>query len=236
MPNVTCRLILLAAGLLSATVTLVAQEPPRRTDTKGSPDRTTAGKTAAKKTPAKKQRLFDGKSLDGWTVVGQFDFARHGKVRVIGGAMELQAGEPGTAVRWSGKFPRDNYEVTLQAMRVEGDDFFCGLTFPVGKEYCSLILGGWGGMVVGLSNIDGQSAVENETTQAEKFKPKTWYSIRLRVVPKAIEVWLDNESLIRVERKDREFSIWWEQEPVRPFGIATWRTTGRFRNIELRRF
>ena len=37
-----------------------------------------------------------------------------------------------------------DYELRLEAKRVEGGDFFCGLTFPVGKEYCTLILGGWG--------------------------------------------------------------------------------------------
>ena len=194
----------------------------------------TPAATRPPKQPARDRKLFDGKSLSGWQTVTSFDFARHGKVRVIDGTIELAAGEPGTAIRWKGTVPRDRYELSLEAMRFSGDDFFCGLTFPVGKEYCSLILGGWGGMVVGLSNIDGQSAVENQTTQAVRFQPKQWYKVRLRVTPKKIEVWLDGESIIDVERNHRRFSIWWEQEPVRPLGIASWRTTGRVRKIRLR--
>ena len=57
-----------------------------------------------------------------------------------------------------------DYEVTLEAMRVDGNDFFCGMTFPAGKDPCTLIVGGWGGTVVGLSSINGMDASENETT------------------------------------------------------------------------
>ena len=61
-------------------------------------------------------------------------------------------------------FPKVDYEVNLDAKRVAGNDFFCGITFPVGKRFCSLIVGGWGGATVGLSSIDGKDAAENETT------------------------------------------------------------------------
>ncbi len=183
---------------------------------------------------AQPRSLFDGKTLKNWKVVNEFDFARHGKVTVENGVIVLAPGKPGTGIAWTGPFPRDNYEVSLEAMRYTGEDFFCGMTFPVGKEYCTLILGGWGGTLIGLSNIDGQPADENETTQAERFAANRWYHVRLRVTPAAIEVWLDKESIIRVERKDREFSIWWEQEPMRPFGIASWYTGSKLRNIALK--
>ena len=188
-------------------------------------------KTVAENT--KTRLLFDGKSLREWHTVSKFDFAGHGKVAVIDGVIDLAKGDPGTAISFRGKFPKDQYEVSLQAQRYAGDDFFCGMTFPVGKEYCTLIFGGWGGSVIGLSNIDNQSAVENETTSAETFKLGQWYNIRLRVTSKAIQVWLNNESIIKVNRDDHKFSIWWEQEPVRPFGIATWNTSAKLRQIEL---
>ncbi len=188
--------------------------------------------TAARQ--VRERPLFDGKTLKGWRVVDQFDFARHGKVTVEDGAIVMAPGQAGTGIAWKGPFPRDRYEVSLEAMRTEGNDFFCGITFPVGKQYCTLILGGWGGSVVGLSNIDGQAADENETTQAETFQKNRWYHVRLRVTPQAIEVWLDKESIIRVDRKDREFSIWWEQEPMRPFGIASWYTGAKLRKVTLK--
>ena len=52
-----------------------------------------------------------------------------------------------------------DYEVTLEGKRVAGDDFFCTTTFPVGESFCSFVVGGWHGTVVGLSSIDGMDAV-----------------------------------------------------------------------------
>jgi hypothetical protein len=52
-----------------------------------------------------------------------------------------------------------NYEIKLEAKKVTGNDFFCGMTFPVGDSFCSFIVGGWGGPVVGLSSIDGTGRI-----------------------------------------------------------------------------
>ena len=49
------------------------------------------------------------------------------------------------------EIPKINYEVALDAMRVSGSDFFCGLTVPVNDSFCSLIVGGWGGGLGGVS-------------------------------------------------------------------------------------
>ena len=46
-----------------------------------------------------------------------------------------------TGITYTNPLPRTDYEVTLEAMRVEGSDFFCGLTFPVGSNSCSLVVG-----------------------------------------------------------------------------------------------
>jgi hypothetical protein len=180
-------------------------------------------------------RLFDGKSLDGWKMLTEGVYADHGPVMVRDGALVLSRGHQQTGVVYAGRFPKDNYEVLFEARRVEGDDFFCGMTFPVADEFCTLILGGWGGSVVGLSNVDGNSAVENETTQGKRFENGQWYSIRLRVVPEKIEVWIDDLPYVNLERGQRKFSVWYEQEPCRPFGFSTWETTGELRNIRLRR-
>ncbi len=47
-------------------------------------------------------------------------------------------------MRYEGEFPKTDYEVTLEARRVDGFDFFCALTLPAGEERFSVVLGGWG--------------------------------------------------------------------------------------------
>jgi hypothetical protein len=180
--------------------------------------------------------LFDGKTLAGWCPFVDEDYPDlYGKVRVEDGAMVLEAGSPMTGVRWARHFPREEYELTLEGQRVEGGDFFCGLTFPVGDSPLTLILGGWGGTTVGLSNIDSYSAVENETTTSRTFENGRWYRIRLRVTGEKIRVWIDDDKVIDVAREGREFTIWPQQEPGRPLGITTYYTHGALRNIRVRR-
>jgi hypothetical protein len=128
-----------------------------------------------------------------------------------------------------------NYEITLDAKRVEGSDFFCALTFPVAEDCCTLVLGGWGGQLCGLSSIDYFDAANNNTTQFIAFKNDTWYHVRLRVVPNRIQAWLDGEELVDVDTTGRKIDIRIEMELARPLGIATWATTGAVRNIRLKR-
>jgi hypothetical protein len=131
--------------------------------------------------------------------------------------------------------PKVDYEVTLQGVRVAVSDFYCGLTFPVGDTFCSLILGGWGGSVVGLSSLDYADASENETTRWLQFRNGRWYRIRVRVLVDRIAAWLDGEKIVDVSIADRRVSTRIEVEPSKPFGISTWRTTGAARDIRLRR-
>jgi hypothetical protein len=178
--------------------------------------------------------LFDGRSLGKWKIVTEFDFERHGEVRVTDGQIVLEDGAPATGVKWTGDFPKLNYEVALEARRIEGSDFFCGMTFPVDDKSLTLVCGGWGGQVTGLSSIDGEPAVENDTCTYHQYKEKQWYRIRLRVRKEKIEAWLDDEQIVELPTKAREFSIYWEMEPALPFGICTWYTTGALKNIRVR--
>lgn len=196
----------------------------------------TTEKTLPTQTPlSEAKNLFDGRTLTGWKVLDELAFKTHGKVEVRDGQILLYRGEPFTGVQWTGQFPRSDYEVLIEARRVDGDDFFCGLVFPVGQADCSLIVGGWGGSTVGLSNIDGEPAAENETAKVYDFEKGRWYSIRLRVTDQKILVWIDQEKLVDFKYPDRKLSIRWDQEPMRPFGICTWQTTGAVRNVQLRR-
>jgi hypothetical protein len=177
------------------------------------------------------QSLFDSKTLQGWAVT---DFAGHGEVNVENGSIILSQGVM-TGINWTNPMPAEmNYEIALDAMRVDGSDFFCGLTFPVGKDPCSFIVGGWGGGVVGLSSLDGEDAANNETTKVRAFETGKWYAIRVRVEPARIQAWIDDEKYVDVVTTDHRISIRVEVEPSRPLGIASWSTTAALKNIRLR--
>lgn len=175
--------------------------------------------------------LFDGSSLDGWKAT---DFLDAGNVRMENGCMILEKGWELTGVTWTGVVPRNNYEITLDAMRVEGEDFFCGLTFPVGVNYCTLIVGGWRGKVVGLSTIDLMDAAENQTAVLLDFEKGRWYRIRLHVTPDRIRAWIDDSRIIDADTGGRIISVRHEVERSCPLGIASWKTTAAIRNICLR--
>jgi hypothetical protein len=179
--------------------------------------------------------LFDGKSLKDWKILDKIDFDGHGEVTIKNGELIMGMGRPMTGVKWVGReLPRVNYEVTLEACRLEGSDFFCGMTFPVKDSHCSLILGGWGGSLTGLSSLDGFDASENETTGSQIFKENKWYKIRLRVTKERIEAWLDDEQFIDVKIEGRKISLRWEMDPMPPFGLANYATKSGIRNVVLR--
>ncbi len=179
------------------------------------------------------QSLFDGKTLAGWR---ETDFAGHGEVRCQFGLMVLNTGDPFTGINWTNDFPRLNYELALDAMRVSGGDFFCGLTVPVGDSFCSLIAGGWGGSLVGISSLDGMDASENETTKFINFQQRRWYRIRLRVTEGRIEAWIDREKLVDVVTTGKRISLRpGDIELSKPFGLACWQTAAAVREIRLRR-
>jgi hypothetical protein len=176
--------------------------------------------------------LFDGRTLVRWEIT---DFGGQGKVYVKDSSIFLEMGNDLTGVTWSGPVVPMNYEINLEAMRITGSDFFCGLTFPVDSNCCSLILGGWGGSTCGISSLDNYDASENETYQIIRFEDGRWYHVRVLVTPGKIEAWLDKEKIIDVETTGRIIDTRMEVDLSRPLGIATWRTTGAIRDIRLRR-
>jgi hypothetical protein len=176
--------------------------------------------------------LFDGKTLGYWEIT---DFGGQGEVYIKDDSIFLEKGNYITGITWTGPLVRTNYEISLEAMRVSGNDFFCGLTFPVGERPCTLILGGWGGRLCGLSSIDGFDASENETTTFVPFENGKWYKVVLRVTPEKIEAWLDSEEIVNIITTDRDIDIRIEVDLSQPLGIATWMTTGAVRNIKSRK-
>ncbi|MBZ5621681.1 MAG: DUF1080 domain-containing protein [Acidobacteriia bacterium] len=77
---------------------------------------------AQKDTPAEWKPLFDGSSLQGWR---ETPFSGRGEVRVEDGAIVLSKGVL-TGITRTLVFPKVNYEVRLEAMRVDGYDFLRG--------------------------------------------------------------------------------------------------------------
>jgi hypothetical protein len=174
--------------------------------------------------------LFDGKTLAGWTIT---DYAGHGDPHVEDGCIILPSGESLTGLNYNGKTPTTNYEVELDAKRVSGSDFFCGLTVPVNDSHASLILGGWGGGVCGISSLDDQDAARNETTTYRKFDADKWYHIKLRIEPDRIKAWVDDEEIVAVLLKGKKVDIRSEIGPSRPFGIASYQTTAAIRKFQI---
>lgn len=175
--------------------------------------------------------LFDGKSLEGWKIT---NFGGEGDVEVKDGTIVMEFGSSLTGITYTGEFPKTNYEISLEAMRMDGNDFFCGLTFPVEESFCSFILGGWGGAVVGLSSIDGHDASENETTQYKRFESEQWYKIRLRVTPERIQAWIDDKVWVDQDIVGRTISTRSEVNLSKPFGISAYETRSALRKLQIR--
>lgn len=180
--------------------------------------------------------LFDGKNLDNWE---RTDFAGKGDVRIDeNGSLVLEMGAELSGVRWKGKteLPKIDYEVTLQAKRTMGSDFFCGLTFPFKESHATLVLGGWGGSLIGISSLDDFDASENETGDAYVFEDKKWYDVRLRVTEEKLQVWLDDKMVIDTDVEGRKVSMrFGEIEMSVPFGICTYATTGVIRDVKIKK-
>lgn len=179
------------------------------------------------------QSLFDGSTLKGWKLSV---FAGAGEIECTHGLLLMGMGDMLTGVSCTNPLPTMNYEVTLEAMRVTGTDFFCGLTFPVRDTHCSLIVGGWGGSLVGISNLDDEDASQNETTQFIGFENGRWYRIRLRVSEARIEAWIEQKKVVDVVTTGRKLSLrGGDIYRSKPLGLATWVTSAAFRDIKIRR-
>ncbi len=175
--------------------------------------------------------LFDGVSLHNWEVL---DYRGHGEVSVADSCIIIGKGELISGIRWTGDFPKTGYEVTLSAKRINGNDFFCGLTFPVKDSFLTLVLGGWRGALSGLSCIDGYDAANNHTGIVYGFGTGWWYDVRLRVTDDKVEAWVADEKLVDFTIGKSRLSLRSEVESSVPFGITTYKTTGAIRNVRLR--
>jgi predicted Ser/Thr protein kinase len=186
-------------------------------------------------TPSNWQSMFDGRTLNGWHVVQGGCCTDHGDVTARDGSIVLAAGTQSTSMVWAGEFPRTNYEVGLEAMRIDGNSTFCHVAFPVGASYCFLVVGA-DGDTVALDRVDGQGYSENQTRSRLAFERRRWYRVRLRVTDTEVTVWVDEGRAIQVRPADHVLTLPPAWSRLRPFGLGTWQTTGAIRGIALRRF
>lgn len=227
------RLALLAITAILLPATLRGDEPPAaQTAESPSAEAPAEPKQLPEADDDGWRPLLDGKSLTNWKST---NFGGEGEVYVKDGVVGFQMGNPLTGITWDGaELPKVNYELAFEARKVEGGDFFCALTFPYKDSHASLVLGGWGGAVTGMSSINGYDASENETTDYFKFEKGQWYKVRLKVTDATITAFIDDEQLFQVETADKKISTRIEVEVSKPLGFCSFETQGEVRNIRLR--
>ena len=182
--------------------------------------------------PSTKLKLFDGKSLEGWKRV---ESTRAGIVAIEDGAIVLESGGPMTLlVSTRVDLPRIDYEIAFEAKRTVGNDFFAAATFPVGKSHITLVNGGWGGSVTGLSSLNGSDASENDSRRFVKYENDKWYRFRVRVTDEVIRCWVDDREIFAVDHRDQEVKTRIETRSCQPLGFASYRSRGLIRSVEVR--
>lgn len=185
-----------------------------------------------KSTQEKWVSMFDGKSLENWKSA---KFGGDGKLEVKNGEIHMDVGVSLTGINYTGKFPSMNYEVEYEAKQVDGIDFFGALTFPVNKDHCTFVNGGWAGSTVGISCLDDLDASENKTTKIITFKKGQWYKFRVQVTDKKIHCWIDDKLVIDFDHTKHKISTRPEVDPNKPIGLSAFQTRAAIRNIKYRK-
>lgn len=156
---------------------------------------------------------------------------------VQAGVLTLPAGQPMTGAKWTGwteQLPGTGYAIEYEAMRVEGEDIFGMVTFPVGshQSHATFVLGGWGGTVTGISSIDFKDANENQTRAEQRFENGRWYKVRIEVRPEDLRAWVEGRLVVNATIKGKKVGL----RPgfidhCLPFGFASYGTTGKIRRV-----
>ena len=196
-----------------------------------APEPVAAAPTGEKAADAKEIPLFDGKTLGSWE---KTQFGGEGDVFVNDdGNLELGFGAVITGVNWKGAVPATtNYEISLEAMKLDGNDFFVALTFPVKDSHATFVVGGWGGGVVGISCVDDLNASENETMNIEGFEKDVWHKIRVRVTDDKLQAWIGEDQKVDLDLEGKKISLLpGDIELSAPIGMAAYQTRAQYRNI-----
>jgi len=189
--------------------------------------------TAGKVVPDGWKPLLDGETLSGWETVR---YTGGGEPYIKNGALVLPMADMGlmTGVRWAGdSIPVNNYIIQYEARRTEGNDIFAGLTFPYKDTYASLILGGWRGIVNGISSIDGYDASENETFLRFSLNNNQWYQVQLRVETDSIRAFIGTSEIVSLATAGKVIHL---RDDILNTGLTLWTylSTGEIRNMRIK--
>ena len=178
--------------------------------------------------------LFNGKDLTGWK---RANIIGNGEVKALtNGIIECGIGKPMSGIAYTNDFPTMNYEISLEGMRKEGFDFFMALTIPVEKSFCTVIIGGWGGGLCGISSYDGADAANNMWAEGLALDNNRWYKLIVRVTPGVIQISLNKDLYTaRVEFDDsKRLSLrFGDIEETIPLGLSTYETKAYWRNFTM---
>jgi hypothetical protein len=163
------------------------------------------------------------------------NFGGEGEVGFDGESIRMGFGSPLTAVAWQGPLPLPSeYEIEVLAARLNGSDFFCALNLPIGEQSASVVLGGWGGALCGLSCIDGEDASMNATRSFRGFERGRSYRLRVRVDAQQVQAWVDDELLFVHAREGVEFSLRTEVLPAGRLALSCFQTSTRIDGLRWR--
>ena len=150
------------------------------------------------------RELYDGSDLATWEL-GVYGESDEYEVREDGVVIPQTAALAGMTFR--GDLPRVPYRLSVEATRLYGADFFLGVTFPVSEGHLTLVLGGWGGMVSGLSSLDGLDASRNATRTLRHFADGDRHEVEIEVTGTDVRVLVDGEAFLATSLVDREVGL-----------------------------
>ncbi|MBW6534166.1 MAG: T9SS type A sorting domain-containing protein [Mariniphaga sp.] len=119
-----------------------------------------------------------------------------------------------------------NYEITLQAQKLGGDEGFLVLFRADGDNFYWLNIGGWGNSQHAIEKGaagEGRWGVFNGLTSSGSIATAVWYDIKIRCEGNRFQIWFDGDLLFDFTDNDTHFSG--------QAGIGTWITRATFRNI-----
>ena len=176
------------------------------------------------------RQLYDGADLSSWEL-GVYGESDEYEVLEDGVVIPQTAALAGMTFR--GALPTVPYRLSVEATRLYGADFFLGVTFPVSDDHLTLVLGGWGGMVSGLSSLDGLDASRNATKTLRHFPNGKRHEVEIEVTETDGRVRVDGEPFLSTSLEGREVGLRVDVEPSHPLGIATYATSTHLHRVRV---